>query len=90
MYCGRPQPTHGYADLPVGTPADNVDVGGTAPLGPAPLDEAAQYQIVPAPRPNKEAKLRKDATELPHLLLHRLFNPYCEICLQAKLREDPH
>jgi len=72
-----------------GVPAGSGSADG-AVLEPVELDETAQYTIVPTPRPNKEAKLRKEAKELPHLLIHKPFNPYCEVCLQAKLREDPH
>ena len=54
------------------------------------LDEEKQYEIVPPPKPHLEAKLRKAAKEAPHILIHKPFNPYCEICNQAKLREAPH
>ena len=46
-------------------------------------------QIVPPPNPHKEALLRKQAKELPHLLIHKPANPYCEICNRAKVRERP-
>ena len=46
----------------------------------APLDEEAQLQIVPPPKPHKDAVLRKAAKELPHLLIHKPHNPYCEVC----------
>ena len=45
---------------------------------------------VPPPKPHTEALLRKAAKELPRLLIHKPFNPYCEVCNQAKLCESPH
>ena len=54
------------------------------------MSEEARLQIVPPPKPHKEALLRKAATEVPHILFHRPFNPYCRICNEAKLREAPH
>ena len=59
-------------------------------LEPDVLDDDAQMQIVPPPKPHKEALMRKAAKSLPHLLIHKPHNPYCEICNQAKLRESPH
>ena len=60
---------------------------GEAEDGPVELSIEQQMQIVPPPRPHKEALLRKAAKEAPHLLIHKPFNPYCEVCNQAKLRE---
>ena len=40
-----------------------------------PLDDEAQIQIVPPPKPHKDAALRKVAKELAHLLTHKPANP---------------
>ena len=47
-------------------------------------------EIVPPPRPHKEARLRCLAKTGAHILRHKPFNPYCDICRGAKLREAPH
>ena len=47
-------------------------------------------QIVPPPKPHHEARERRLAKTVPHILTHKPFNPYCDICNQAKAREPPH
>ena len=71
------------AAAPGGATGAEVPGGGV-------LDEEAQMQIVPPPKPHHEAALRKAAKELAHLLTHKPANPYCEICIQAKMIESPH
>ena len=46
--------------------------------------------IVSPPRQTSETRLRRLAKTVPHILTHKPFNPYCDICKQAKLREPPH
>ena len=52
--------------------------------------EEKQMQIVPPPKPHVNAKMRRLAKTVPHILIHKPMNPFCEICKQAKLREPPH
>ena len=60
-------------DGPCGMPGpERADVESE----PRVLDSDAQMQIVPPPKPHKEALLRKAAKELPHLLIHKPANPY--------------
>ena len=73
-----PGPGDGPADEAAEEPEDDG-------LGDPVLDEEAQYRVVPPPKPHVEAKLRKEAKQVPHILLHKPFNKYCEICNQAKL-----
>ena len=49
-----------------------------------------QMAIVPPPKPHKDARLRLLAKTVPHILIHKPFNPHCSICRGAKLREAPH
>merc|ERR1712115_151722 len=77
----------GPGDGPVDEAAEEPEDDG---LGDPVLDEEAQYRVVPPPKPHVEAKLRKEAKQVPHILIHKPFNRFCEICNQAKLREAPH
>ena len=57
---------------------------------PVEMSYESQMEIVPPPRPHKEARLRRLAQTVPHILTHKPFNPYCDICRGAKLREGCH
>ena len=51
--------------------------------------ERAEESRLPAPLPDAEGSLRKQASNVQHLMTHIPKNPYCEACLRAKARRSP-
>ena len=90
-----PGPEHCIPSLPGFTMdcalpgAEDVDDGDDDPDdGNMPYWQ--RVYITSPPLMQREARLRKAAKEVPHILHHKPFNPHCEICIQCNLRELPH
>ena len=79
---GNP-PTDRGADVEVQGDGNLLDADGTYSF-------EAQMQIVPPPKPHAYERLKRLAKTVPHILIHKPFNPFCEVCQQAKMRERPH